>query len=138
MELSSEQVQGRVVVTILKIKGDLDGTNYQDLIALAKKEHQNGARDFLVDLSKCAYTSSAGLVALQSIVKMLRGEKPFDLESGWGALHEIAEQEGKPGVRLEHVKLLSPLPRVEKVLELAGLKSVFQIFTDRAAAVASF
>ena len=138
MELSSEQVQGRVVVTILKIKGDLDGTNYQDLIALARKEFENGARDFLVDLSETTYTSSAGLVALQSIVKMLRNEKPFDPEAGWGALHEIAQQGGKPGVLLEHVKLINPLPRVDKVLELAGMKSVFQIFPDRGAAVASF
>ncbi len=138
MELSSEQVQGRVVVTILKIKGDLDGTNYQDLIALAQKEHENGARNFLVDLSETTYTSSAGLVALQSIVKLLRNEKPFDLEAGWGALHEIAVQESKPGMMLEHIKLLSPLPRVDKVLELAGMKSFFQIFTERNAAVASF
>jgi anti-anti-sigma factor len=137
MELSSEQVQGRVVVTIIKIKGDLDGSNYQDLIALAKKEYENGARDFLVDLSATTYTSSAGLVALQSIVKLLRNEKPFDLEAGWGAIHEIEEQ-ANTGALLEHVKLLSPLPRVDKVLELAGMKSVFPIFSDRAAAVASF
>ena len=137
MELSSEQVQGRVVVTILRIKGDLDGSNYQELIALARKEYDNGARDFLVDLGATTYTSSAGLVALQSIVKMLRNEKPFDPEAGWGALHEIAQQDGK-GSLLEHVKLLSPLPRVDKVLELAGMKSIFPIFTDRAAAVASF
>ena len=76
-------------------------------------------------------------MALQSIVKMLRNEKPFDLEAGWGALHEIAHQ-GDKEMLLEHVKLLSPQPRVGKVLELAGLKSVFPIFTDRAAAIASF
>ena len=136
MELSSDQVQGKVVVTILKIKGDLDGSNYRELIALAQKEYDHGARDFLIDLSETSYTSSAGLVALQSIVKMLRKEKPFDAEAGWGALHEIAREEGK-GL-LQHVKLLSPQPRVAKVLELAGLKTVFPIFTDRAAAVASF
>ena len=137
MELSSEQVQGRVVVTILRIKGDLDGSNYQDLIALARKEYDGGARDFLVDLSATSYTSSAGLVALQSIVKLVRNDRPFDLEAGWGALHEI-EELGDKGMLLEHVKLLSPQPRVDKVLELAGMKSVFPIFTDRAAAVASF
>jgi anti-anti-sigma factor len=137
MELSSEQVQSRVVVTILRIKGDLDGSNYQDLIALARKEYESGARDFLVDLSGTTYTSSAGLIALQSIVKLVRNEKPFDPEAGWGALHEIEEQAEK-GILLEHVKLLSPQPRVEKVFEMAGLKSIFPIFTDRAVALASF
>ena len=106
------------------------------MIALAQKEYDHGARDFLIDLSEMSYTSSAGLVALQSIVKMLRKEKPFDAEAGWGALHEIEHEEGK-GL-LQHVKLLSPQPRVDKVLELAGLKTVFPVFTDRAAAVASF
>jgi anti-anti-sigma regulatory factor len=136
MELSADQVQGKVVVTVVRIKGDLDGSNFRDLIALAQKEYDHGARDFLIDLSETTYTSSAGLVALQSIVKMLRKEKPFDPEAGWGALHEIEHEEGK-GL-LQHVKLLSPQPRVDKVLELAGLKTVFPVFTDRAAAVASF
>lgn len=136
MELSSDQVQGRVVVTVLRIRGDLDGSNYRDLIALAQKEYDNGARDFLIDLSGTSYTSSAGLVALQSIVKLLRKEKPFDEEAGWGALHEIEREQGK-GL-LQHVKLLSPQPRVDKVLELAGLKGVFPIFADYAAAVVSF
>jgi anti-anti-sigma regulatory factor len=136
MELSADQVQGNVVVTVVRIKGDLDGSNFRDLIALAQKEYDHGARDFLIDLSETTYTSSAGLVALQSIVKMLRKEKPFDPEAGWGALHEIEREEGK-GL-LQHVKLLSPQPRVDKVLELAGLKTVFPVFSDRAAAVASF
>ena len=136
MELSADQVQGKVVVTVVRIKGDLDGSNFRDLIALAQKEYDHGARDFLIDLTETTYTSSAGLVALQSIVKMLRKEKPFDPEAGWGALHEIEREESK-GL-LQHVKLLSPQPRVDKVLELAGLKTVFPVFSDRAAAVASF
>jgi len=136
MELSSEQMQGRVVVTVLHVKGDLDGSNYRELIALAQKEYDAGARDFLIDLSGTTYMSSAGLVALQSIVKMLRKEKPFDEEAGWGAFHEI-EREGSKGM-LRHVKLLGPQPRVDKVLEIAGVKNVFPIFTDLAAAIASF
>jgi anti-anti-sigma factor len=136
MELSSEQLQGKVVVTVLRVKGDLDRSNYRELIALAQKEYDTGARDFVIDLSGTAYMSSAGLVALQSIVKMLRKEKPFDEEAGWGAFHEI-EREGGKGL-LQHVKLLSPQPRVDKVLELAGLKSVFPIFTDLTAAITSF
>jgi len=136
MELSSEQLQGRVVVTVLRVKGDLDGSNYRDLIALAQKEFDAGARDFVIDLSGTTYMSSAGMVALQSIVKMSRKEKPLDEEAGWGALHEIEREGGKDLLR--HVKLLSPQARVDKVLEIAGVKSVFPIFTDLAAAVASF
>lgn len=136
MELSSEQLQGRVVVTVLHVKGSLDGTSYRDLIKLAKKEFDAGARVFVVDLSETDYMSSAGLVALNSIVKMARDGKQTDEEAGWGALHEI-DRDADKGLQ-RSVKLLSPQPRVEKVLELAGLKNVFPIFTDLQAVVASF
>jgi anti-anti-sigma factor len=136
MELSSEQIQGRVVVTVLHVKGDLDRMSYRDLINLAKKEFDGGARAFVIDLGETRYMSSAGLVALHSIVKMVRDRKLADEEAGWGALHEI-DRETDKGVQ-QSVKLLSPQPRVEKVLELAGLKDIFPICTDLQAAVASF
>lgn len=135
MELLSEQIQGKVVVTVLRVKGNLDGMSYRELIALAQKEYDASARDFLIDLSETRYMSSAGLIALQSIAKMLRQEK-IEEEPGWGALHEI-ERTGSAGM-LRHLKLLSPQPNVEKVLEIAGVKNVFPIFTDLAVAVASF
>ncbi len=135
MELSSEQIQGKVVVTVLRVKGNLDGMSYRELIALAQKEYDANARDFLIDLSETHYMSSAGLIALQSIAKLLRHEK-IEEEPGWGALHEI--ERGGSADMLRHLKLLSPQPNVEKVLEIAGLKNVFPIFSDLAAAVASF
>lgn len=136
MELSSEQMQGKVVVTILRVKGDLDGTSYRDLMNLAKKEFEGGARAFLIDLSETVYLSSAGLVALHSIVKMVRDGQLAKEEAGWSALHDIDRETAK-GLQ-QNVKLLSPQPRVEKVLDVAGLKSIFPIFTDLQAAVVSF
>ena len=136
MDLSSEQMQGRVVVTVLHVKGDLDGTSYRNLMNLAKKEFEGGVRAFVIDLRETTYMSSAGLVALHSIVKMVREGKLADEEAGWSELHDI-DRETDKGLQ-QSVKLLSPQPRVEKVLDLAGLKSVFPIFTDMLAAIASF
>jgi anti-anti-sigma regulatory factor len=131
-----DQVQSKVPVTVLTIQGDLDGSNFQELIDLAKKAHQEGASDFLLDMSELNFMSSAGLVALLSISKLMRGETPPDPEYGWDALHEI-DRDRDSGVQ-QHVKLLNPPPKVEKILEMSGMKKFFEIFTDKQTAIASF
>jgi anti-anti-sigma regulatory factor len=136
MDITVSQIQGSVPVTVLQPHGDLDASNYQDLIANAQQAYDDGARDLLLDLSDTPYMSSSGLVALQSIAAMLRGEKPLEPEAGWGAYHAIhRDREG--GVQ-EHLKLLSPQPRVDQVLEMVGFKRFVEVYTDLDAAVASF
>jgi anti-anti-sigma factor len=135
MEIAVERVQGRVPITVLRIIGDLDGSNYEQLIQVAEQEYAAGARDFLIDLGETSYISSAGLVALHMIVKLSRGERERDT-TGWEALHAIGREEGK-GAEV-HVKLLNPQPRVSKVLEIAGMKTFLPMFQDRGTAIASF
>ena len=136
MTFSTQQAQGTVPVTILSIQGDLDGSNYQELIELAKNAQEEGASNILIDMSELIFMSSAGLVALLSIAKMMRGEKPPDPESGWDALHEI-DRDRESGIQ-EHVKLLSPSPKVENTLGISGMKQFFEIYSDRESAVSSF
>jgi anti-anti-sigma regulatory factor len=50
MNITAEQQEARVRVTILRLQGDLDGSNYLDLIAKAKETYQNGAKNLLLDL----------------------------------------------------------------------------------------
>jgi len=136
MNLTVSQAQGRVPVTIIRIQGDLDGSNYRDLIAKGQQLHTSGARDILLDLSDVPYMSSAGLVALHSLVLLARGEKPAHPASGWEALSAVArEQSVAPQ---QHVKLLNPQPRVDQVLATTGFDVFFEIHTNEAAAVASF
>ncbi len=80
--------------------------------------------------------SSAGLVALHSAVQLLRGEQLPDPEAGWSTLKSVAFD--KPAEAQPWVKLLNPQQRVTRTLELSGMNVFFQIFTDEAAAVASF
>jgi anti-anti-sigma regulatory factor len=136
MDITSSQVQGRVPVTVLQFHGDLDESNYQDLIAKAQEAYDNGARDLIMDLSDTSYMSSSGLVALQSIAAMLRGEGPPDPEAGWGAYRAI-HRDRDSGVQ-RHLKLLSPQPRVDLMLEKVGFKRFLEVYTDLEAAVASF
>ena len=138
MNITVSQIQGKVPVSVLSIAGDLDGSNYQDLIAAARKAYQTGARHVVVDLSQTPYMSSAGLVALHSIALLMRGAEPPGPESGWNAYHAIAsDQAGSEGSQ-PRVKLLNPQPKIQRTLEMTGLDAFFQIYPDLAAAVASF
>jgi anti-anti-sigma factor len=136
MEISVSQESGRVPVTVIKLDGQLDGQNFQELITKAQELHSAGARDFLLDLSDLTYISSAGLVALHSVALMARGEELPDLEGGWSAYRSMGRTT-EAGVQ-KHVKLLNPRSEIMGVLDMVGFSNVFEIFTDREEAVKSF
>jgi anti-anti-sigma factor len=137
MDITVTKVQGASCpVTVLGTHGDLDASNYQELITKVKELYDAGARDMLLDLSDTPYMSSSGLVALQSIAAMLRGEEPPDPETGWSAIRAIDRQRDA-GLQ-EHLKLLEPQPRVDRVLETVGFKRFLEIYADLDSALASF
>ena len=136
MQLTVEKAQGRVPVTILAIHGDLDASNYEDVIAKARELYQSGARDLLLDLSAMPFMGSSGVVVIHRVAMLLRGEVPPDPEMGWQAIHEI-DQDRRAG-KQQHVKLLGPQAKVNRTLQMTGLDEFFDIFTDRQAALESF
>jgi anti-anti-sigma regulatory factor len=136
MPLTVEQAQGRVPVTIIAIQGALDYSNYLEVISHAREAHAAGARHLLIDLSDVPFMGSSGLVALHSAALLMAGEAPPDPEAGWDSFHAL-ERATSSGVQ-PHVKLLKPQPRVDQMLERAGMKRFFEIHTDRAQAIGSF
>jgi anti-anti-sigma regulatory factor len=136
MNISVREMQGGVPVTVLGVQGDLDASNYQDLIAKATEVRGAGAKDILLDMTNTSFVSSSGLVALHSVALLMRGEQPPSLDEGWGAIQSIHRGLGT-GVQA-HFKLLGPQPYVVRTLEKAGLIEFFEIHTDLDAAVASF
>lgn len=136
MNISVSQAQGSVPVTVIKLDGQLDGQNFQELITKAQELYGAGTRDFLLDLSDLTYISSAGLVALHSMALMARGEELPDLEGGWSAYRSMGRS-SDAGVQ-KHVKLLNPRSEIMNVLDMVGFSSVFEIYTDRDEAVKSF
>lgn len=136
MDISVSHVQGDVPVTILKLDGQLDGQNYQDLIVKAQEVYRAGSRNLLLDLSDLTYISSAGLVALHSVALMVRGEEVPDTEGGWSAYRSMGRS-SEAGIQ-KHIKLLNPRPEVTSVLEMVGFNRVFEVFTDLDEAVKSF
>lgn len=136
MNISVSQAQGNCPVSVIKLDGQLDGQNYQDLIAKAQELYNSGARDFLLDLSDLTYISSAGLVAFHSVALLARGEQLPDPESGWSAYRSMGRS-SEAGVQ-EHVKLFHPRPDVMNVLDMVGFSRVFEIFINLDEAVKSF
>ncbi len=136
MDITVSTEQGRVPVTIVQPHGDLDASNYAELIDQVDGLIEGGARDFVVDLSDVPFMSSAGLVALHSIAITLRGEEPVNPESGWAALKSMDKSRGS-GVQ-KHIKLLSPQPMVAETFDKAGFTQFFEVFADYRQAVESF
>ena len=136
MNISVSQAQGNVPVTVLKLDGQLDGQNYQELIAKAQELYNAGGRDFLLDLSNLTYISSAGLVALHSLALLARGEELPDTEGGWSAYRSMGRS-AEAGMQ-KHVKLLNPRSEIMNVLDMVGFGSVFEIYTNLDDAVNSF
>ena len=131
MEIDVTQEKGKVPVSVVHIKGDLDASSYLDLVNTAQKLYNVGARSLLLDLANLDFISSAGLASLHIVMKMFGGEKA-DPEDGWGTYKEIER-----GLQV-NVKLLNPSTEVDNVLDTVGFKQFFEIFTDLEEAVNSF
>lgn len=138
MNYTVEQVGTDAAVTIWKLEGELDASNYVDVMDQAKKMYDAGTRNLLLDLSELTFMSSSGLVALHGTVLIMRGLEAPDPDAGWGAFHDIERDVQSPTGFDEHCKLLSPQPRVTKVLEISGFDQFLEIYSDRNKALASF
>jgi len=136
MNIKVSHTQGRVPVAILAVQGDLDASNYQELIAQAQQVYNAGTRHILVDLGNTLFVSSSGLVALHSIALLLKGERLPNLENGWATIRAVEPRSDSSPQ--QYIKLLNPQSKVDRVLEKAGLKEFFEIHTDLAKAIASF
>jgi anti-anti-sigma regulatory factor len=136
MQITVDQLQGRVPVAVLAIHGDLDASNYEQVIAKARELYAAGTRHLLLDLSDVPFMGSSGVVALHSVALLMRGEAPPDPNAGWQAFHAL-DQARADGVQ-QQVKLLGPQPKVSRTLQMTSMDDFFEIHADKQAAIASF
>lgn len=129
METTIEQVDGAAPITILALDGELDASNFQDLIATVKRLYDEGTRQLIIDLANLRFMASSGLVALHSIVQVMHGQEPLDPEGGWQALHSLG------GDAQTEVRLAGPQPAVARVLQRTGLDRMFVVHADRHTAI---
>ncbi len=130
MELTVSEEQGRVPVTVVHVKGNIDSTSYQEFQSSVLDLVQHGANDVLIDLKDVPYMSSAGLRALNQIYNALRpsGENPETVTRGVSA----------GTYKSPHLKLLAPSRRVMETLKMSGFDMFLDIQPDLQRAIASF
>lgn len=120
--------QAREAVAVMSIQGDIDASNFTEVVDKAHEIYQNPARNLILDLSEVPSISNSGLVAIHKIAL---------LYSGAPQKQEHPDLTHNSNAR-KHFKLLKPQPGVEKTLETTGLKLFFKIFRDLESALNSF
>jgi anti-sigma B factor antagonist len=100
-------------VSVMAVSGRVDSATAPDLEAELKKLVDSDKTQIVLDLKDVEYMSSAGLRAMVSTLKAVKRVNG-------------------------DLRLAAPSPRVEEVLRLAGLTSIFSIHPSREEAVASF
>lgn len=123
-------------VAVMHLVGDLDSSNYTEIIVKAQEVYDEGARNLLLDLEKVPYVSSAGLMAFHTIARIFAGHSIQGNSGGRPTFRAINTKEDASA--REHFKLLNPQAAVEHVLDVIGLKQFFEIFTDLDTGVKSF
>lgn len=136
MDMKSSAAPGKPATIILDLDGELDASNYLDVIERVHQLYSDGARQLVIDLSDLSFLSSSGLVALHSAALVMRGEEPPGPELGWSAFHAIAT-DVEQGFET-CCKLVNPKGRVLKTLEMTGFNTFLEIFDDTDSAVRSF
>jgi len=132
MEVTVSQEQGRVPVTVLHVKGDINAATADQFQAQAQQIQRSGAKDMLIDFSEVSFLSSAGLRVLHNLFNQLRGDSPDESD-------EAVRSGLKDGTfKSAHLKLLNPNKNIREALRIAGFDMFLEIYVDLREAVASF
>ena len=136
MELTVAIQQSEEPIAVMQIKGDINASNFLEVVNKAQELYNNPARNLILDLSEVTSISTTGLVALHKIALVYSGV-PQEIDT------EAATKDLRPDFThhsnaRKFVKLLNPRPEVDKALEKAGMKLFFKIYKDLDSAVQSF
>ena len=62
-------------LAVIGLVGELDGSNFEQVIDAGRAARDAGAERIVLDLSGLTYMGSSGLVAIHSIALLLRGQE---------------------------------------------------------------
>ncbi|HJW22835.1 MAG TPA: STAS domain-containing protein [Candidatus Limnocylindrales bacterium] len=131
LSIQVEHVGGAPPVAVVDLGGELDASNFEQVIATVRDAYGAGARGLVLDLGGLSFMASSGLFALHSAVRIMRGETPPDPEAGWGALHELAGDDAAAF----NVRLAAVQEPIARVLERTHMTGLFGMDGSRAAAI---
>ncbi len=136
MELTVTPAPNKPQVTVISLPGDLDASNYLQVIERVDQLYKGGTRGLIFDLSQTEFVSSSGLVAIHSMALLMQGQRPPSPEDGWGAIRALKGGSGDKA--RECLKLVNPQARVASTLEKVGLNEALDIYPTVDAALATF
>jgi len=134
MTIDVERLGGSPPVAVVALAGELDASNYEQVIDVVRGAYDEGARGLVIDLEQLTFMASSGLFALHSAVRIMRGETPPDPEEGWSALHQMAQDEDS---RATSVRLAAAQEPIARVLDRTGMLRLFALDGSRADAIAA-
>ena len=132
LSISTEELQGRVPVTIFHLKGDLDGNTYEQLQKKADEVFQAGTRHLILDLSQVPFISSAGIRGLHYVFNLLRTDSVSESDQA------ISKGLRDGTFKSPHLKLLSPNQNVANLLKVTGYDMFLEVHYNSNEAVKSF
>jgi anti-anti-sigma factor len=130
--INSEEVQGRVPVTVFHMIGDLDGNTYEQFQKKAEEAFESGTRYLLLDLSQVAFVSSAGIRGLHYVFNLSRTDTNTESDQA------ISKGLRDGTFKSSHLKLLNPNQNVSNLLKITGYDMFLEVHRDLKEAVESF
>ena len=118
LRIIKEQVQGKVHVTVLHLRGWLDMNSEELLVATARDAYEEGSRYLLIDLAEVITLTSAGIRSMQKVYKIFT---PVEERS-----------------KMTRVKLCNAPPQINNVLGITGFLVTIQNYETLQAAINSF
>jgi anti-anti-sigma factor len=134
MEIKTSTENGRVPITMVQVKGNLDSSTYNAFQAGVNELIDNGARYILLDLTQTEYISSAGFRAFNDIFKKLHSLNPESNESEDDLMRGVAAGTYKS----PNLKIIGLSDNARTAFELAGFNLFIETFTDLKTATTSF
>ena len=114
----SEQVEGRVPVTIFHISGWLDAQSEGQLLETARLAYDEGARYLLINMSELDTLTSAGMRALQKVYQIFTPKEDQ--------------------FKIAHLKLCNAPPQIYNVLGITGFLQNIPMYESMDSALESF
>lgn len=118
LEISSENIQADVPVTVFRLRGWLDAQSEEQLLEAARTAHDGGARYLLIDMTDLDTLTSAGMRALQKVYQIFTPKEDQ--------------------FRVAHLKLCNAPPQIYNVLGITGFLQNIPMYESQEAALQSF
>jgi anti-anti-sigma regulatory factor len=134
MEITTSLLRADPPVSLMKLRGEINASNYLQVVKKAQELFNNPAPNLIIDLGEVTDITSAGMVGIHKISLIYSGVPlELDLEGEDSRLDDTHSNKGR-----KYVKLVNPQPEVDKALHASGMKLFFKVFPDLDSALQSF